>query len=348
MKLLVASIEEDRTTARYFEKAASAAGHAVTVTNRVAGRSLSEFDALLAFDPWMADLEALKNAPCPTLCLLIDVHRELCWRSLFARYLDHVFIAQKDYVPGFAALPHPNATWLPLAGDENIHFVAGLPRQTDVAFVGKFGAAGSERHNTLSDVLGAFSTNDTARTYTPAEMGRVYSGAKIVFNKSIGGDVNMRVFEAIAAGALLVTDRIDNGLTDLFVEDTHYVAYGSVEEAKTKIAHYLAYDGERAAIAAEGQAHLLAHHTYRHRLETMLAAVAGNGATGHAPARTAAVSEERRWRAAFYRTVGLPPWDALRFAGTARDPRVCLDVAVGAARHTRRTLRAKRVARRTS
>ncbi len=37
-------------------------------------------------------------------------------------------------------------------------------------------------------------------------MARTYSAARTVFNRSIKNDINMRVFEALASGSLLVTN----------------------------------------------------------------------------------------------------------------------------------------------
>jgi hypothetical protein len=86
----------------------------------------------------------------------------------------------------------------------------------------------------------------------------------------------MRVFEAMAAGALLVTDRIQNGLADLFVEGEHYVGYSSVHEALEQIASYLSNISERDRIAQAGQALVLARHTFAHRwAEVEAAATAG-------------------------------------------------------------------------
>ena len=47
----------------------------------------------------------------------------------------------------------------------------------------------------LRAVLPQFATNDVSRSYNPQQMGEVYSRSKIVFNKSINGDLNMRFFE---------------------------------------------------------------------------------------------------------------------------------------------------------
>ena len=48
-------------------------------------------------------------------------------------------------------------------------------------------------------------------------MARIYSASRIVFNRSIKDDVNMRVFEALASGSLLLTnDLAANGQAELF------------------------------------------------------------------------------------------------------------------------------------
>ena len=39
------------------------------------------------------------------------------------------------------------------------------------------------------------------------EMAKIYSASRLVFNRSIKNDVNMRVFEAVACGSLLLDQR---------------------------------------------------------------------------------------------------------------------------------------------
>jgi hypothetical protein len=343
LKLCIASIAEAITTARYFEAAARAAGHEVAAVECLSGRNLVGTDAVLVFDPWMRDLSALSVGPCPTLGLMIDVHRGLAWRHLFARYLDHVFVAQAEYVEGFAALPHPSVTWLPLGCDPNVHYVAGLKRDIDVGFVGKLGTAGTERFETLNRVLDAFETNDYHRSYAPQEMGRTYSRAKIVFSKSIGGDVNMRFFEGLASGALLVTDRIGNGLGEIGREGEHYVAYDTPEEAIALIRHYLTREDERTAIAARGQALAFAQHTYAHRLDVMLGVLQASRGTpmeSAAPARGAPRATERHWRSEWMRMMGAAPSEALRFAAGGVTAGMATNISLGLARFASRRLRA--------
>jgi hypothetical protein len=156
----------------------------------------------------------------------------------------------------------------------------------------------------LEHVLVRFGTNDYKRLYSPKEMGAVYSRSKIVFTKSINGDVNMRFFEALTSGALLVTDRIGSGLSALTTEGVHNVGYDSAEEAEHQIAYFLAHDEERKATAKAGQMLVLERHTYAQRLQTILETVDRNPY-----ARSLARGADRRvevaWRSECHRMQGV-------------------------------------------
>src|SRR5580704_6225770 len=99
-------------------------------------------------------------------------------------------------------------------------------------------------------------------------MARTYSAARTVFNRSIRNEVNMRVFESLACGSLLVTnDLSDNGQDGLFRDGVHLASYRDGDELVDKVAFYLARDEARERIAAAGRAEVLAKDTYRHRME---------------------------------------------------------------------------------
>ena len=58
------------------------------------------------------------------------------------------------------------------------------------------------------------------------EMARIYSASRVVFNRSLRNDVNMRVFEALACGSMLATnDLADNGQAELFRDRGHLATY---------------------------------------------------------------------------------------------------------------------------
>jgi SAM-dependent methyltransferase len=86
----------------------------------------------------------------------------------------------------------------------------------------------------------------------------------------------MRVFEALACGSLLITnDLADNGQSELFQSGVHLETYRDADEVIEKIRYYLTHEDTRERIAAAGRADVLATHTYRHRMETLLERVQG-------------------------------------------------------------------------
>ena len=80
--------------------------------------------------------------------------------------------------------------------------------------------------------------------------------------------INMRLYEATGAGALLITDYKDN-LNDLFEVGKEVVAYRSHEECVELIKYYLQNPAEAEAIALAGQQRTLKDHTYKLRLEAV-------------------------------------------------------------------------------
>lgn len=232
--------------------------------------AFKEEELLIHVDPLVALPFGMERIACRTVAYMIDVHQDLGSRLRIAQFFDDVYVAQQGYVEAFRSAGHPRASWLPLACDPEIHCARPQERTLELGFVGNMGLRNSKRHQILASVLPKFRTNDYLRYHSPREMATVYGRSKIVLNASINGDVNMRVFEAMAAGALLVTDRIGNGLADLFEEGIHFVAYEGPDDARRKIDHYLEHGEEREKIACAGQELVLERHTYSRRLDTIL------------------------------------------------------------------------------
>jgi hypothetical protein len=280
------SIAAKHTTALYYKKAVTRHYKKEPVYwDAVPDLSqLDPEDILFIVDPitdWPIGLDQL---PCLIIGYLIDVHQDLKSRQLFSRFFDVTFIAQKDYVEAFHDAGQNHAYWLPLACDEEIHCQPSVDRIYQVGFVGSLGKFGSTRYNILSAILPRYQSNDYAVQIAPNDMACIYGQSKIVFNASVNGDLNMRVFEALASGALLITDRIENGLNDLFKEGVHYIGYSTIDEAIEKIDFYLAHHEQRQRIAAEGQRTALALNTYNHRFGELIKKA--EGLAGLAPVRT--------------------------------------------------------------
>jgi len=76
--------------------------------------------------------------------------------------------------------------------------------------------------------------------------------AKIVFNRSIRGEINMRAYEAPACGAVLFYERENQEIQTLFKDRSECVLYGD-DDLETLLDHYLNNETERIEIAAAGR-----------------------------------------------------------------------------------------------
>ena len=244
----------------------------------------------------------IETLPIPSACYLVDVHLGR-WRQEAARFFDAVFIAQKEYVdPYTEAVGHRQVAWLPLAYAPDVHEKPGLERVYEVGFVGNLALAHrrTSRARYLRLLHRRFVTNDFYGRYSPEEVGRVYGSAKIVFNASISGDVNMRVFEGTGGGAMVLTDFTGNGLGELFDVGREIVTYSSEKDLLDKIGYFLIHEKERAEIARAGQERASTNHTYRHRVRSIVDYVTGHGFTMCAPMRAGSTRDRSKARLAVY------------------------------------------------
>jgi len=97
----------------------------------------------------------------------------------------------------------------------------------------------------------------------------------MVLNQCVANDVNFRTFEAMGSGSCLLTERVSNGLEDLFQDRTHCVLYekGNVEEILNLVNYYETHGDERKAIAQAGRSEILRAHMGIHRARTILQTV---------------------------------------------------------------------------
>lgn len=215
------------------------------------------------------NLEALS---CPKVCYLVDNHIGLDAQLQWAKKFDRVFIAQREYLPDFRA-QGCNVHWLPLACDTKIHCKTDMPKLYPVSFVG--GVSAGSRRETLFVKLGSQIPLYYERCFWD-DMARVFSQSKIVLNEAVSNDLNMRVFEALSTGSLLLTDMARNsGQEILFNNGEDYALYRHDEELVEVARFYLENEALREQIATRGQRLVHNAHTYDHRAEDLLAVALG-------------------------------------------------------------------------
>jgi spore maturation protein CgeB/GT2 family glycosyltransferase len=184
---------------------------------------------------------------------------------------------------------HRKPAWVfPLATNAD-KFARGRPRlslRSDYCFTGSYWQAEREIETALKPNeikgaefavfgvgweshchLGAYAKG--FRPYT--EMPDVYASTRVVVDDANSvtkewGSVNSRVFDALAAGALVVTNG-KLGAVEFF--DRQLPSYGSPDELQSLLQHYLYNEEERQHLVAKLRERVVSRHTYRHRARTL-------------------------------------------------------------------------------
>ncbi len=240
--------------------------------NQVASLKPGSYDLFLYIDD---DLNS--SIPCylrPNAWWVIDTHLHYDADLEIAKRFDFVFSAQKD---GAAKLKRDGINkvkWLPLAADPDIHKRHQVDKIYDISFVGHF--APGNRNELLQTIQSNFDNVFIGQQFFD-EMAKTYSASKIIFNRSLKNDINMRVFEAMSTGSLLVTNNLfDNGMAELFQEGEEVILYANEKELLDKLNYFLKEEKKREKIAEKGRNSIMKKHTYKNRMKILLSEVFKN------------------------------------------------------------------------
>ncbi|MCH8156587.1 MAG: glycosyltransferase, partial [Nitrospinae bacterium] len=204
----------------------------------------------------------------PKACYLIDTHLNLEKHEMIARQFDFVFLAQKAYVDAIKTSGCENVFWLPLACDPEIHGRKETDKTHEVGFAGTIGAETSRRNQLLDSIRKNFQLQCERRFMD--EMAELYSASKIVFNNAVKNDLNMRVFEALCSGSLLMTDRAEGSGLELFFEGGKHLVFYEDGKLVETIRYYLDRPELMREIAEVGRAEVIKNHTYDHRAQSLI------------------------------------------------------------------------------
>jgi glycosyltransferase involved in cell wall biosynthesis len=101
------------------------------------------------------------------------------------------------------------------------------------------------------------------------DMYKALASARVAVNRHIdaaeGHANNMRLYEATAMGAALVTDE-GQGLDEIFEPGREVLVYTGLDDLIATIEHALEDDGERRRVAAAGQRRALDEHSFARRM----------------------------------------------------------------------------------
>lgn len=274
-----------------------ATGDSVVRAFRKLGHSVSAFAKSYELDEWVEDPHSLINQEYDLLvfCECNDGDRQyLTLKNIRAKtkvswffdtsyypdnltglasYMrfDYNFIANPEDVNKFN-----NGHWLPYAADPELHFrKCNWPKQYDFSLVG------SVRDDRLELVKQLKKRNIHCQLigniFRQAYVDILASSTCQINQNPVSGRglLNMRVFEAPAAGSLLITqagDYIDRILT----HGTECFEYQSIDHLY-QICEYIKNNPKEAEdMRITGQNVIMNKHTYEHRVKEMLEIINGN------------------------------------------------------------------------
>ncbi|OLZ11747.1 glycosyltransferase family protein [Sulfobacillus thermosulfidooxidans] len=276
-KFRVGLIFDDRlrkdTTGGYCLKYLSNLCHVVHISpNNLHLVNKEDFDLFLHIDDGLD--YTIPNTLYPRAWWVIDTHLNLSRDIERAYFYDWVFAAQKNGAEALRQAGIINVWWMPLAGDPR-NFESNFHKTLDWSFVGYWsGTVYGEREQILNAVKDI--GDNFIGQASPDDMYKIYERSRIVLNPPIRDDINMRVFEAMAAGAILLTKKslTANGMDELFEEGIDYLIYESVEDVRAVLIKALNLpEMEQQEIINNARRKALSRDSYGHRMQALLETV---------------------------------------------------------------------------
>lgn len=206
----------------------------------------------------------LRAFGCPKILLAADSHWGERAMSEMVRYaasepFDRVVVLyDRHHIPFYRAAGIKNVHWFPgltfAHSDERIRAAVSEVRENQLALVGK-----ASYHFRRQRFFAALIDAKLPLAWAQLRQSEViahYGRSLIGFNVAMNGDLNLRVFETIAGGAMLLTDRLspDAGLDSLLREGIEKVSYDNAGDLVEKARHYLARPREAHEIGLAGRA----------------------------------------------------------------------------------------------
>ncbi|WP_026905523.1 glycosyltransferase family protein [Pedobacter glucosidilyticus] len=207
----------------------------------------------------------IENTNCKTVWYGIDTHMDYNKHLAIGKVFDITMVAQKQYIESLRKDGLSNIFWLPLAYESAIRNDS-KDKKFLISYVGSNNShLHPDRHRMIELIKKRYSEIFFGKAM-PDEMRDIYASSKLVFNKSVNNDINMRYFEAMGEGAVLLTDRaVNNGAEELFQEGKHYFIYDNDDHLITLIDNLSKSQDLVKEVGGNARELILKEHTYIHR-----------------------------------------------------------------------------------
>ncbi len=199
--------------------------------------------------------DGIEKSPYLTIALLDDWYGGVDYLSDCCRLFDHVFTDKKG-VELLNKLGIYNVSYWPHFGHDPLIFNSDFSeeRSYDITYTGNFNQNFQreripwlKRISTLDKKYNIKMFYDLSKS----EYAKVLNRTKIVFNRALKQEMNLRTFEAPACGALLFMEEENLEIRDFLEPDKEVILYNK-NNLEELLVYYLEHDDERKKIAMAG------------------------------------------------------------------------------------------------
>ena len=238
----------------------------------------TEYDAIIVFADASGSNRPMNLAAfdCPKVLYMGDSHH---LKSPLQGMLHYARAGRFDFI--LARNNRQHLHWFVEAGFNNVAWLPGIVpnltrqfssrRKQEVCFFGRDGGLHPRRTRLLTE-FASRKPFSFVQLQGPHEAGADrFASTAVSLNCSLNGDLNLRVFEILAAGGCLLTDRLsdESGLGLLLQENKEYLAYDSIEECTDQARFLLGHPDAALGIARSGYDAFHARMRPEHRAQQL-------------------------------------------------------------------------------
>lgn len=192
-----------------------------------------------------------------------------------AEKFDIVFVAQKEQIPGYKSIVK-NANyvrWLNFGANPDIWHPLNRPKLWDMYHCGASYSAYEydKREGWMGRLFNEGHNVRSSYGVYLHDYNMELNKSKIGYNNAFTDEINMRCYEVMMAGTMLLTNKIAQGFDEIFEDGKHCVTYeDNYEDMKEKFLWYNSHKMQRELIAQTGYNLVMDKYTYQHRVREMI------------------------------------------------------------------------------
>ena len=270
----------------YFHGAFASQGHKVLAPPHADGFPLAHFFDRLTDRPDLlvytdhlgrhAWPEGLEELDIPKIYYAVDTPINFWWQKHFGSLFDICYADQKPFAARFQE-EGLDGRWLPVAVNTAAYQSTSDDPGEKVYDFGFVGVLSDQVRGKRSQLIQSLSSRFSLKTLGdrgpgwagPEESAALYRQSRLILNENLFPGVTTRMFEALACGAALFTEKAGGDLGEIFQPGEDF-AWFEPQELFTAADYWLADESRLAKMAARARAKVLSAHDISHRAEKVL------------------------------------------------------------------------------